>query len=108
MVGGDELQEVEVQPGQPGPPERGERLQDVHLTAVGEGIPPRAFSSASPITIPDCGGRGVPWRVGNAEPGTGGAMSLWEGTKFSVNVVFAQLVNEVGPRKVAEVAHRES
>ena len=35
-------------------------------------------------------------------------MSLWEGTKFSVNVVFAQLVNEVGPRKVAEVAHRES
>ncbi|HYT80089.1 MAG TPA: transglycosylase domain-containing protein [Actinomycetota bacterium] len=75
--------------------------------ALEEGIPPsRAFSSASPITIPDCGGTGVPWHVGNAEPGTGGAMSLWEATKFSVNVVFAQLVNEVGPKKVVEVAHR--
>jgi penicillin-binding protein 1A len=75
--------------------------------ALEEGIPPaRAFSSASPITIPDCGGTGVPWHVGNAEPGTGGSMSLWEATKFSVNVVFAQLVNEVGPRRVAMVAHR--
>jgi membrane peptidoglycan carboxypeptidase len=75
--------------------------------ALEEGIPPsRTFSSAEPITIPDCGGMGVPWHVGNAEPGTGGPMDLWDGIKYSVNVVFAQLINIVGPREVAAVAHR--
>jgi penicillin-binding protein 1A len=75
--------------------------------ALEQGISPdTVFSSGSPITIPDCGGTGVAWHVANAEPGTGGAMSLWDGTKFSVNVVFAQLINRVGPAAVAEVAHR--
>ncbi len=75
--------------------------------ALEEHIPPSAtFPSASPITIPDCGGTGVSWHVGNAEPGTGGSMDLWEATKFSVNVVFAQLIDRVGPARVAQVAHR--
>jgi penicillin-binding protein 1A len=75
--------------------------------ALEEGIPPsRTFSSAEPITIPDCGGTGVAWHVGNAEPGTGGPTNLWDGIKYSVNVVFAQLINVVGPKRVVDVAHR--
>jgi penicillin-binding protein 1A len=75
--------------------------------ALEQGISPdTAFSSASPITIPDCAGTGVEWHVANAEPGTGGSMTLWDGIKFSVNVVFAQLINRVGPKAVAATAHR--
>ena len=74
--------------------------------ALEQGISPySAYSSVTPITIPDCGGTGVAWHVANAEPGTGGAMTLWDGIKFSVNVVFAQLINQVRPTAVAAVAH---
>ncbi|HEY1330342.1 MAG TPA: transglycosylase domain-containing protein [Actinomycetota bacterium] len=72
-------------------------------TALSEGISPDSvFNGNSPKTIPNCGG-GETWTVHNAEPG-GGNYSLWAATADSVNAVFAQVINEVGPQNVADTA----
>ncbi len=73
--------------------------------ALEQGISPNAaYNGDSPRTIPDCGG-GQTWTVHNAEPGSGN-YPLWLATADSVNVVFAQVINQVGPDNVARVAHR--
>jgi penicillin-binding protein 1A len=73
--------------------------------ALEEGISPNSvFDGSSPRTIPNCGG-GETWTVHNAEPGSG-SYPLWLATADSVNAVFAQLIDEVGPDRVAKVAHR--
>lgn len=73
--------------------------------ALEEGIPPsRVYNGNSPKTIPNCGG-GETWTVSNAEPG-GGSYTLAQATVHSVNAVFAQVIDDVGPGRVAEVAHR--
>ncbi len=73
--------------------------------ALEAGISPSAvYNGDSPKTIPDCGG-GETWTLHNAEPG-GGSYPLWMATADSVNVVFAQVINQVGPDAVARVAHR--
>jgi penicillin-binding protein 1A len=75
------------------------------VAALEEGISPnKVYNGNSPKTIPNCGG-GETWTLQNAEPG-GGSFPLWMATADSVNTVFAQVINEVGPSKVAEVAHR--
>jgi membrane peptidoglycan carboxypeptidase len=74
--------------------------------ALEAGISPNAvYSGYSPKTIPDCGG-GETWTLHNAEPVGGGSYPLWLATADSVNVVFAQVIDQVGPERVAEVAHR--
>jgi membrane peptidoglycan carboxypeptidase len=73
--------------------------------ALEEGISPNTvFEGSSPRTIPNCGG-GETWTVHNAEPGSG-SYPLWLATADSVNAVFAQLIDRVGPDRVATVAHR--
>jgi penicillin-binding protein 1A len=73
--------------------------------ALEEGISPNTvFDGSSPRTIPNCGG-GETWIVHNAEPGFG-SYPLWLATADSVNAVFAQLIDRVGPDRVAKVAHR--
>ena len=59
------------------------------------------------ITIDDpvCDGPEGPWEPENAEGG-GGTYSLQSATAHSVNTVFAQLVVEVGPEDVVDMAHR--
>ncbi len=75
------------------------------VAALEEGISPnKVYNGNSPKTIPNCGG-GETWTLQNAEPG-GGSFPLWLATADSVNTVFAQVIDEVGPQKVAEVAHR--
>ncbi|MGZ4124200.1 MAG: transglycosylase domain-containing protein [Actinomycetota bacterium] len=75
------------------------------VAALEEGISPNTvYNGDSPKTIPNCGG-GETWTLHNAEPG-GGSFPLWLATADSVNTVFAQVINQVGPEKVAEVAHR--
>lgn len=76
-------------------------------TALEQGISPEAvFSTKSPMTIPNCGG-GATWTVSNAEgAGNMGQMNLWQATAGSINVVFAQLINEVGPSNVVAVAKK--
>jgi len=74
--------------------------------ALEAGISPNAvYSGSSPKTIPDCGG-GETWTLHNAEPVGGGSYPLWLATADSVNVVFAQVIDQVGPERVAEVAHK--
>jgi penicillin-binding protein 1A len=69
------------------------------------GIPPtQTYSSSSPW----CSSK---WDdedhcVANAEPGGGGIVDLWRATEDSINVVFAQLIFDVGPSVVAEIAER--
>jgi membrane peptidoglycan carboxypeptidase len=75
------------------------------VAALEAGISPNAvYNGDSPKTIPNCGG-GETWKLHNAEPG-GGSFPLWLATADSVNTVFAQVINQVGPEMVAEVAHR--
>ena len=76
--------------------------------AFEEGIPPtQTYSSKSPYYPPggwpgsDCN------CVTNAEgPGDSGFIDLYTATTDSVNVVFAQLIQDVGATKVVETAHR--
>jgi len=58
------------------------------------------------ITIDDpvCNGPEGPWQPENAEGG-GSSYTLQSATAHSVNTVFAQLVVEVGPDSVVEMAH---
>ena len=76
--------------------------------AFEQGIPPtQTYSSKSPYYPPN-GWPGSSCNcVTNAESGGGGAMiNLYTATTDSVNVVFAQLIQDVGPTNVVDVAHR--
>jgi penicillin-binding protein 1A len=59
------------------------------------------------ITIDDpiCDGPEGPWQPVNAEGG-GSSYTLQSATAHSVNTVFAQLVVELGPESVVDMAHR--
>lgn len=79
------------------------------LTAIEEGISPTStFSGASPVTIdnPACDdySSGVleKWEPTNFAEASYGTMTLDEATTNSVNTVYAQLIAEVGPEKVAD------
>ncbi|HXF35600.1 MAG TPA: transglycosylase domain-containing protein, partial [Actinomycetota bacterium] len=75
------------------------------VAAFRAGIPPgKVYASRSPYRDPrwnnDC------HCVVNAEgAGDRGYLDLWSATQHSVNVVFAQLVLDVGPSAVVEAAH---
>jgi penicillin-binding protein 1A len=74
--------------------------------ALEQGMSPnKVFNGTSPKTIPHCGG-GQNYHVQNAEPVSGGSFPLWLATADSVNVVFAQVIDRVGPKNVARVAHQ--
>ena len=58
------------------------------------------------ITDPRCIGPQGLWKPGNYGDSSAGTMDLVNATARSVNTIFAQLVVEVGPDTVADVAHR--
>jgi penicillin-binding protein 1A len=79
------------------------------VTALRRGADPRrvvypsgyvSFPENDPI-CPQSGG----WSPNNAEPGGGGYMTLETATIHSVNVVYSQLMRDLGPQKVAATAH---
>jgi membrane carboxypeptidase/penicillin-binding protein len=71
--------------------------------AMEQGVPPgRVYDSRTPQVINGCQAGG--WTVNNAEPGTGGFINLWTATASSVNVVFAQLIRDIGPQNVLNAA----
>jgi penicillin-binding protein 1A len=67
-----------------------------------------AFSGPPQLTItdPKCSFNGVPWTVHNFADESSGYMNLLDATAHSVNTIFAQLVDIVGPQNVATTAHR--
>jgi membrane peptidoglycan carboxypeptidase len=66
------------------------------------------WKSKSPRTIKACGGLdgAEDWTVHNAEPAGGGLESLAVATADSTNVVFAQIINQIGPDVVRNMARR--
>jgi penicillin-binding protein 1A len=74
--------------------------------ALEQGMSPnKVFNGNSPTTIKKCGG-GDNWHLQNAEPAEGGSFPLWSATAHSVNVVFARVIDQVGPKNVVRVAHK--
>ncbi len=78
----------------------------VLAAAFEQGVPPtQTYNSASPFCSPL-------WQdddhcVSNAEGGSaGGAVDLWSATENSINVVFAQLILDIGPETVPPVASK--
>jgi penicillin-binding protein 1A len=75
------------------------------VTALENGIgPSTVFAAPSSIDIPLEGGS--VWHVTNAEGSGYGAMSLQSATVNSVNTVYAQLIDQLGPQRVVETAER--
>jgi penicillin-binding protein 1A len=62
--------------------------------------------SSLTITDPKCSTNGVPWNVHNYADESGGYMNLLDATAHSVNTIYAQLVDIVGPDQVAITAHK--
>ena len=77
--------------------------------AFEQGVPVgKVYRAESPVQIPQekCPDPSGAWTPSNAEPGRAGYMDLTEATAGSVNVVFAQLVADVGAEHVQEAARR--
>ncbi|MEZ0234272.1 MAG: transglycosylase domain-containing protein [Actinomycetota bacterium] len=77
----------------------------VLAAAFEQGVPPtQTYSSASPFCSPL-------WQdedgcVSNAEGSGKGKVDLWTATENSINVVFAQLILDIGPETVPPVASK--
>ena len=79
--------------------------------ATQQHIDPNATMVGPPeLTVPDqrCFDptKNEQWKVSNFADESAGTMSLFDALKHSVNTIFAQLVVDVGPDKVAAVAHK--
>jgi penicillin-binding protein 1A len=73
--------------------------------ALAQGIPPEKVYEAPPsLTVPMPEGQ-APWVVGNYEGEGGPPENLVDATVHSVNTVYAQLIQEVGPQKAIDMAH---
>ena len=78
-------------------------------TALEDGVSPWSVWDGPPsIVIPDrrCYTNGAPWQVANYADEGAGTMTLAQATAHSVNTIFAQVVTQVGPENVAQMAHR--
>ncbi|MDP8970536.1 MAG: transglycosylase domain-containing protein, partial [Actinomycetota bacterium] len=62
------------------------------------------YPGGASVVIPPRTGHPQPWRVDNYESRDLGPLSLREATAFSVNVVYARLIDAVGPEAVAQLA----
>jgi penicillin-binding protein 1A len=73
--------------------------------AIQEGVSlSKTYKAQGQMTFPNAD-NGGPWTVRNYESSDFGAkLPLLEATVFSVNVVYAQLILEIGPEKVVDVA----
>ncbi|HEX2119453.1 MAG TPA: transglycosylase domain-containing protein, partial [Acidimicrobiales bacterium] len=73
--------------------------------AYEDGIGPgRVYSGPGTYRIPGCSGDQC--TVSNVESGSYGSISLKQATAFSVNTVYAQLIQDVGVKETAEMANR--
>jgi penicillin-binding protein 1A len=81
----------------------------VLAAALNEGVSLYSWFSGPPeytVTDPRCSTNGVLWDVHNYADESAGSMDLIDATAHSVNTIFAQLVDKVGPANVIPVAHR--
>jgi penicillin-binding protein 1A len=80
------------------------------VAALENGIlPSKTYPAPSSIVMddPPCGSSSDPWNVENYEGASfGGSITVEQATISSVNVVYAQIIRDVHPARVVEVAHR--
>ncbi|MDQ3870105.1 MAG: transglycosylase domain-containing protein [Chloroflexota bacterium] len=73
--------------------------------ALRQGIPLSKTYKASGSMVFPGEDNGEPWTVQNYEGSEFGTVTLLEATISSINVVYAQVILEVGPENVVELAH---
>jgi penicillin-binding protein 1A len=81
----------------------------VLATAINQGVSVYSTFYGPPsftITDPQCATNGVLWDVHNYADEAAGTMNLVDATAHSVNTIYAQLSDAVGPANVVPVAHR--
>jgi penicillin-binding protein 1A len=81
----------------------------VLATALAQGISPYSHWNGPPeLVIPDpkCYYQGKPWDVHNYADESAGSMNLIDATAHSVNTVYAQVSDLVGPQNVVATAHK--
>lgn len=103
MVGGKDYSELQYNIAAQGGRQPGSAFKVFVLTtAISNGISPYKTYDSSPTTLefPD----GTKWKVKNAGSGGYGVINLYTATVRSVNVVFARLIRDVGPQRVAQMA----
>jgi penicillin-binding protein 1A len=77
----------------------------VLAAAIDEHIPlDRTYSAPAKLTIETPGQD--PWVLHNYDGKGGGRMNIVDATVHSVNTVYAQLIQDVGPKRVVELASR--
>lgn len=64
----------------------------------------KSYRGPGTYTYPNCRGAGC--TVHNVESGGYGSLNLRQATAYSVNTVYAQLIQDVGVKDTAELAHR--
>jgi penicillin-binding protein 1A len=80
----------------------------VLATAINQGVSLDTYFNGPPAyTVPDvkCETNNVPWDVHNFADESAGTMNLVDATAHSVNTIFAQLVDKIGPDHVVRTAH---
>ena len=99
------LQGPPLQPRRPGPPPAGLGVQD---DGAHDGDPQGHRPELAPPTRPSRSNLNVPgygpWKVKTYGNTYGGSMNLVRATLASDNTVYAQLIIDVGPKKVCETA----
>ena len=79
----------------------------VLATAVHEGISLNSkFNAPAQITLPRANAGNTDWKVSNYADAEQGVLDLVDATRVSSNTAFAQLMIEVGPDDVVEMAKR--
>ena len=86
---------------QPGSSMKPVTLAKAYEKGIGPG---RVYSGPGTYRIPGCGGNQC--TISNVESGSYGSISLKQATAYSVNTVYAQLIEDVGVAETAEMAHR--
>ncbi|MGQ9705039.1 MAG: PBP1A family penicillin-binding protein [Actinomycetota bacterium] len=103
MVGGKDFSKLQYNIAAQGGRQPGSAFKVFVLTAaISSGISPYKTYDSSPTTLvfPD----GTKWKVSNCEGSSYGSINVYTATVRSVNVVFARLIRDVGPQRVAQLA----
>jgi penicillin-binding protein 1A len=104
MVGGDNFDKSQFNLAVQGQRQTGSAFKPFVLTtAIDQGISPQTVFTSEPTVI-NLGDK--LWSVGNYEGSYLGPIDLEEATTYSDNSVYAQLTAQVGPRSVADTAHK--
>jgi penicillin-binding protein 1A len=110
LVGGHDFSETKFNLATQAARQTGSAFKTFALAAaLDAGVSPLSvYTGPSSVTIDDarCDHKGEPWEVDNYGDSSAGTMTLADGIANSVNTIYAQLVVQVGPERVVEMAHR--